>query len=98
MRQSPTFPGATSRRAHLSQLLSLGIAAALRPGPAAAAPLRADPRPFSAEKLRRRAADLAGRPYQAPRETLPDALTELTEDAYREIRFRPPEVVSREVV
>ena len=93
MHQSLPFTGASDRRAHLRQLLALGVSAALRPGLAAAAPLRADPRPFSVEKLRRRAADLAGRPYQAPRESLPDALAELTEGAYREIRFRPPEAM-----
>lgn len=81
------------RRSHLRQLLALSVAAALRPGFAAAAPLRADPREFSIERLRRRAADLARRPWQAPPDKLPEALAGLSQEQYAAIRYRPPEAL-----
>lgn len=37
----------------------------------------------------KKAHDLAAQPYQAPQGNLPDALTKLTYDQYRDIRFRP---------
>ncbi|EAR21714.1 glucan biosynthesis protein [Nitrococcus mobilis] len=47
----------------------------------------------SSEKLfgqiAKKARELAAQPYQAPQEKLPDALTRLSYDQYRDIRFRP---------
>lgn len=83
-----------SRRGFLGRLIAMHLAGlAARPLAASAAPLLADARPFTIERLRLRAAQLAARPFQAPRESLPTALNDLGYDAYRDIRFRPPEAL-----
>lgn len=88
--QTPANPG---RRRVLAALAALGAAAGLPPSSAPAAPLLADGRPFTVERLRRRAAELARHPYQPPVDDLPEALGELGYDAYRDIRYRPPEAL-----
>ena len=40
-------------------------------------------------RIIKKAHDLAAQPYQPPHRQLPDALTQLTYDQYRDIRFRP---------
>jgi glucans biosynthesis protein len=44
---------------------------------------------FDFEDVDRRAAELAKRPYEAPKNELPPALRNLSYDQYRDIRFRP---------
>jgi len=80
-----------SRRRALHTLL--GVAAAVWLPLAQSSPQLADGRPFDAARLRRRAAELASRPYQAPADSLPPALAELSYDAYRDIRYRPTEAL-----
>ena len=53
------------------------------------APAAAAPPPFSRTWLIEEARRLAGNPYQAPPEKLPDEVAKMTYDAYRDIRFRP---------
>lgn len=83
-----------NRREFTLQFLTLAAALTLDRGRfAQAAPLLADPRPFSIDLLRARARALAGHPYQAPRSNLPRDLHDLTYDQYRDIRFRPSEAL-----
>lgn len=86
-----------SRRTFVQHLGALGAAllasrSALAQGqPAPVAPdsnVPAAPR-FGYEDVVRRARDLAGGPYDPTPPALPDALTKLDFDAYRDIRFRP---------
>lgn len=46
------------------------------------------PRAFTVSTVVERARALAARPYQAPRQTLPEAYARLSYDAYRDIRYR----------
>ncbi|GAC1478365.1 MAG: glucan biosynthesis protein G [Acetobacteraceae bacterium] len=65
-------------------LIAATIAAAATPLIAVAADT-----PFDAQTVRSLARDLAGKPYRAPDAKLPDPLTNLSYDAYRNIRFDP---------
>ena len=50
---------------------------------------------FDLEDVARRAAALASRSYKAPPQDLPKALSELSYDAYRDIRFKPSRALWR---
>jgi periplasmic glucans biosynthesis protein len=50
---------------------------------------------FGFDDVARRAADLAGRSYNAPAPLLPKALQGLTYDQYRDIRFKPAKAIWR---
>ena len=52
--------------------------------------------PFDYAELRRRAEALARESYQAPEDTLPAALRELSYDHYRDIRFIPEQALWRD--
>lgn len=93
MTENSPPPADPARRYALQGLATLLAVPVLGARCAVAAPLLADGRPFSVERLRRRAAELAQRPYQAPPDDLPPALADLDYDAYREIRYRPPEAL-----
>ena len=73
------------RRTILTGLLAAGLA------PAA----RAADEPFDAQTVRRMARALADAPYKAPNRGLPDALADLSYDAYRQIRFDPAQSLWR---
>ncbi len=49
--------------------------------------------PFSAQWLREQARALAGKPYQAPNNTLPKSLQALNWDQYQDIRYRPEQAL-----
>ena len=53
-------------------------------------------RPFTFAEVRRQASELAHKPFEEPRDTLPHALQNLTYDAYRDIRFRPDKALWRD--
>ncbi len=53
------------------------------------------PQPFDANVVRRAARELAAKPFQAPDRKLPDAISKLTYDQYRAIRFRPDRALWR---
>lgn len=97
MIENDTSPPVASqtRREVLAALAALCGAAVLSVTGAPAAPLVTAERPFSVERLRRRAADLAQRPYQAPNADLPSALADLEPSAYRDIHYRPDEALWR---
>ncbi len=90
---SSPSPSNPARRHALRTLAALAAAASLRGPLVEAAPLLTDGRPFSIERLRRRAAELAQRPYEAPVDDLPAALGELDYGAYHDIHYRPPEAL-----
>ena len=80
-----------SRRVALSGLLALAAAPGLaQPAPPSAAPASGPPgpQPFRYDDVVRRARDLAAAPFEANLQALPDALSRLDFDAYRDIRFR----------
>ncbi len=91
---SPASVARMSRRSWLARVIA-GVAASVAApsGYAPAAPLRGDPRPFTIEGLRKRAAQLAARPFQAPREIASDTLRNLSYDQYRDIRYRAQEAL-----
>ncbi|MFC0408717.1 glucan biosynthesis protein [Roseomonas elaeocarpi] len=73
-------------------LLLAGAGNAVLPGDASAqnaAPAANGPTPFDGNTVRSMARDLAGKPFAAPDSNLPRALTDLTYDQYRDIRFDP---------
>lgn len=91
---SPAPAARMSRRSWLGRVIALAAVALAAPrSNAPAAPLRGDPRAFTIAGLRKRAAQLAERPFQAPRETLSDTLRDLSYDEYRDIRFRAQEAL-----
>ena len=49
--------------------------------------------PFEAASVRALARELAGKPYKAPDNKLPDVLKDLTYDRYRMIRFKPEQAM-----
>ena len=53
-------------------------------------------RPFTFAEVRRQAIDLANKPFEDRRDTLPQALQNLTYDAYRDILFRPEKALWRD--
>jgi glucans biosynthesis protein len=66
------------------------LAAAAAAGPALAQqPAPPGPTPFRFEDVVRRARDLAGVPFEASVQPLPEPLNKLDFDSYRDIRFRP---------
>ena len=50
---------------------------------------------FGFDDVARRAADLAARPYTAPQASAPKALSDLSYDQYRDIRYRPEKAIWR---
>ena len=83
------------RRQFVASLSALGSALLAAPRdtfaqqPAPAAPPAAQPAPrFVYQDVIKKARELSGLPYDANPPTLPDALTKLDFDAYRDIRFR----------
>ena len=82
---------------HLNRRRFLGTLAALAGAwpalPGSAAPAPADPRPFTLDILRTRARQLAARPFQAPRRSASEALRELTQQQYHDIRYRPQDAL-----
>ncbi len=83
-----------SRRALLVSLVASGTLAPDRAHPAeparAAAPAAVPPQPtFAFDDVIRRARDLAAAPFEAAAPPLPEALSKLDFDAWRDIRFRP---------
>ena len=52
-------------------------------------------RAFGLEEVEQRARALAARPFEAPRDTLPDAIRHLSYDQYRDIRFEPARALWR---
>ena len=77
-----------NRRQLLQGSLAVGAAAAVPYAYGASTPAPAEA-PFSPSAVRDMARALAAKPYEAPDETLPDALKALTYDQYRSIRFLP---------
>src|SRR5215212_9204219 len=73
-----------SRRSFLQTMASVAAGPAL--AQQSAAP---PPNPFRFEDVVRRARDLAAVPYDAAIPPLPEPLTRLDFDAYRDLRFRP---------
>jgi len=65
-------------------------------GTAGAVATAADGTPFDIGWLRSQAQALAAKPYEAPKVELPDALKDLSNDRYREIRFRPDQALWRD--
>jgi periplasmic glucans biosynthesis protein len=55
----------------------------------------AQPAPFDRSMVRQMARDLAGKPYKAPSEKLPDDLANVNYDQYRAIRFLPERALWR---
>ena len=55
----------------------------------------AQPAPFDRSIVRQMARDLAGKPYKAPDEKLPDNLADIDYDHYRAIRFLPERALWR---
>lgn len=79
---------AATRRAFLGTML--GVLWLLANGDGAvAAPVLGKPVPFSIAGLRRRAQELAAKPFDEHGAKIPETLAELTYDQYRDIRFRP---------
>ena len=84
------------RRQFVASLSALGTAIlaaprdtfAQQPAPPAPAPAPAPAPRFGYQDVIRKARDLSGLPYDANPPVLPDALTKLDFDAYRDIRFR----------
>jgi glucans biosynthesis protein len=87
----PTF----ARRDALKLIAAAGVswpALAQAQQPPAGQPPAASPQPqarFGFEEVERRARDLAALPYEAPRPDLPQSLTGMNFDQYRDLRFRP---------
>jgi glucans biosynthesis protein len=59
----------------------------------AATPVFADPRAFTMDLLRTRAKQLAARPYQAPPKVASEALRNLNQQQYHDIRYRPQDAL-----
>jgi glucans biosynthesis protein len=72
---------------------ALPLVAGVAPGLLPAA--HAQPAPFDRSMVRQMARDLAGKPYKAPGEKLPDDLANVDYDQYRAIRFRPERALWR---
>ncbi|MFP2912646.1 glucan biosynthesis protein, partial [Pyxidicoccus sp. 3LFB2] len=68
--------------------VSLGGAAPVSAAPAKPGASSASARAFTASTVVERAKALAARPYQEPRQALPEAYARLSYDAYRDIRYR----------
>ena len=88
-RKSPRT--SVNRRQLLQGSLAASVAASIHNAYGAAPPQAAPAAdaPFSPANVRDMARARAAKPYVAPDESLPDALTKLTYDQYRSIRFRP---------
>jgi glucans biosynthesis protein len=85
-------------RRQLLQVSLAASAAAFIPHARGADPPQAAPvadAPFSPANVRDMARALAAKPYVAPDESLPEALTKLNYDQYRSIRFRPDHALWR---
>jgi periplasmic glucans biosynthesis protein len=67
--------------------LVAGMSAPL--SPAAAGPRMAEPQPFSVGWLRERARTLGAAAYEAPGNTLPPPIADLSYDEFRDIRYKP---------
>ena len=81
------------RRSFLASLIAgTLVPTAWRTQVKAAAAL-AEPQPFAIERLQDRARQLATRDYLPSSDGLPRALTDLTYDQYRDIRFRPSQAL-----
>jgi glucans biosynthesis protein len=83
-----------SRRALLVSFIASGTTAPMRAesaeSPRMAAPPTVPPRPrFDFDDVMRRARDLASAPFESLATPLPDSLSNLDFDAWRDIRFRP---------
>ncbi|MFZ4531094.1 MAG: glucan biosynthesis protein, partial [Alsobacter sp.] len=78
-----------SRRSFVESLAALAAALLAAPAAAQTQAAPANPARFGFEDVLRRARDLAGVPYEANPPPLPDVLTRLDYDSYRDIRFRP---------
>jgi glucans biosynthesis protein len=72
---------------------ALPLVSAAAPGFLSAA--HAEPAPFDRSVVRQMARDLAGKPYKAPSEQLPDNLANIDYDHYRAIRFLPERALWR---
>ena len=90
MSDSPVPSVSLDRRRFLAALAAL---AALPVMNAAALPLFAEPRPFSLDILRERAKQLAAKPFQAPRKSASQALRDLNQQQYHDIRYRPQDAL-----
>ncbi len=91
MSDSPAFPHSPTRRSFLASLAALAAACSARNG--GAVPLFADPRPFTLDILRTRAKQLAAHPYQAPQRAASEALRNLNQQQYHDIRYRPQDAL-----
>jgi glucans biosynthesis protein len=102
LRPSHGTTTAAARRPALAAALSLLTAAALlapppvdaKPVPKPTATARA-PKTFGFEQVAAKAKQLAGEPFKAP-PTVPDWLTKITYDQWRDIRFRTDQTLWRE--
>jgi periplasmic glucans biosynthesis protein len=81
-------------RRQLLQASAAFSTAAILPSMAAAAAAAADA-PFGPSFVRDLARNLAGKPFEAPDEKLPDPLNKLSYDQYRSIRFLPDHALWR---
>jgi glucans biosynthesis protein len=89
----------TSRRKAWNAWLCAAVVAsggAVAVSAAPAKPAAASPRAFTAATVVERARALAARPYQEPKQALPEAYTRLSYDAYRDIRYRNDKALWRE--
>ena len=91
MSDFPDSPYSPTRRSFLASLAALAAACSVRSGDAA--PLFADPRPFTLDILRTRAKQLAAHPYQAPQRAASEALRNLNQQQYHDIRYRPQDAL-----
>jgi periplasmic glucans biosynthesis protein len=84
-----------NRREFFQGSLAASVAAASGPSRAATPAPPPTETPFSPSTVRELARALAGKPYEAPDQKLPDALKSLTYDQYRTIRFQPEHALWR---
>src|SRR5690349_20626622 len=73
-----------NRRQFIQSAAAIPVAASIAGSAAKAAPAG---QPFNASQVRDLARNLAGKPFVAPDDKLPDALAQLDYDAYRSIRL-----------
>jgi len=88
------------RRRTLATAAAAGLCAGLAGwtgNRAAGAIITRDSTAFSVEWLRVQARDLAGRPFEPPADEVPAALTDLTYDQYRDIRFHTDQALWRDL-